>query len=114
MYMVKKRTALSHEIMATLFGVSCTSRVSGHLYAVRRSLSKNFTVHHIGFEAIPREDVISKYTTDLARILFADGKDDVMILIMDGTYIYLGIHYYHHCMTCFHTKGRTGRALPPY
>ncbi len=91
MYTVKMRTPLSHELITTLFGVSCTSRVSGHINAARTSMTKHFTIHHIGFDAVTREKVIEHYTTDLARELFADGKRDVLILIMDGTYIYLGI-----------------------
>ena len=94
MYMVKLRTSLSHELVATLFNVSCTSRVTGHIRAARRAAKQNFTIHNVGFDAIPREKVIKEYTTDLARELFADGKDDVLILIMDGTYIYLGIIQY--------------------
>ena len=54
-------------------------------------MTNHFTIHHLGFDAVTREKVIEKYTTDLARELFADGKRDVLILIMDGTYIYLGM-----------------------
>ncbi len=82
---------IPHKLVATLFNVSCTSRVTGHIRAARKDAKNNFTIHNVGFDAIPREKVIKEYTTDLTRELFADGKKDVLILIMDGTYIYLGI-----------------------
>ena len=104
MYFVKKRTGLSLELVATLFSASCRGSMSRHVRTVRKALTQNFVPFNIGFEAVTREDVINKYTTEMARILFADGKRDVMILIMDGTYIFLGIYmiYNKHCLNANH------------
>ncbi len=34
--------------------------------------------------------MINEHTTQIARTLFAEGRQDVAILVMDGTYVEIG------------------------
>jgi len=38
---------------------------------------------------ISREDFMKNHTQQAAQILFADGRDDVAILVIDGIYMYI-------------------------
>ncbi len=44
---------------------------------------------NLGFEAISREDVKNKYTSPLAKEIYLPDNDDNVILVCDGTYIYI-------------------------
>jgi hypothetical protein len=43
---------------------------------------------YLGFESITREQIIKDHTRSLAKTLLG-GDDDGLILVLDGTYIYI-------------------------
>ena len=49
---------------------------------------ENFASNHLGLNHITREDIILLHTKNIAKALFAEGKD-VTILVADGTYMYI-------------------------
>jgi len=48
----------------------------------------NFIPLHLGLGHISRKDFMKNRTQKVAQIFFADDKDDVAILVIDGTYIH--------------------------
>ncbi len=53
------------------------------------ALTDDFVDKNLGFEAISREDVKNKYTSPLAKEIYLPDNDDNVILVCDGTYIYI-------------------------
>lgn len=49
----------------------------------------NFVPHHLGFPHITREDVKENHTRLLAKELLCTVAENPVILVLDGTYIYL-------------------------
>lgn len=88
-FLVKLRTGLSHSVLATLFHLSGRNHVGKVVQSIRRSLMNTFVPANIGFDHITREDIISNHTSARAKALFANDKDDIVILVLDGTYIYI-------------------------
>ena len=88
-YLTKMRTGLSNTLLATLFHLKSKRSVSRIIHQVRAALMKDFVPNNVGFSHISRDDVTGKHTTTFARELLADGNKDIVILIMDGTYIYI-------------------------
>jgi len=86
--LVKLRTGLSHSILSVLFKIS--RRVIGKcIRTATKTLIVDFVPLHLGLGHISREDFIKNHTQKTAQILFADDRDDVAILVIDGTYIYI-------------------------
>ena len=86
--LVKLRLGLSHEVLATLFDFRSRRDVGHVLDAAQQTLIKCFVHKHLAFSHISRENVIGNHTRPLAKRILADGEDKV-ILILDGTYIYI-------------------------
>ncbi len=57
----------------------------------RDALMCTVVPENLGFEAVTREDIRTKHTTELANGIFLDGDttSDNIILVADGTYIYI-------------------------
>lgn len=85
--LMKLRTGLSHSILSTLFGLRRRS-IGKAIHSARKAILKDFVPKHLGLQHMTRENFIQNHTTDLAKGLFSD-KDDVAIIIADGTYIYI-------------------------
>lgn len=86
--LVKLRTGLSHSVLSVLFKIS--RRVIGKcIHTVTKALMVNFVPLHLGLEHISREDFIKNHTRKVTNKLFTNCQDDVVILIVDGTYIYI-------------------------
>ncbi|KAH3779575.1 hypothetical protein DPMN_157378 [Dreissena polymorpha] len=86
-FLFKMKTGISNSLLATLFGISKSS-VRRAIAAVRTMLMQNFVQHYLGFQHISRENVIDTHTRTLAQSLLAE-KNDQVILVIDGTYIYI-------------------------
>ncbi|XP_071122620.1 uncharacterized protein, partial [Mytilus edulis] len=85
LFLIKIKCALSNKLMSTLFKVSISRRA---INTVRQSLMRSFVPLYLGFESITREQIIKDHTRPLAKTLL-DADDDNMILVLDGTYIYI-------------------------
>lgn len=55
----------------------------------KKALSSHFVQNFVGLNAISRDDVINKHTSDVAVSIFSNFLSDSAILILDGTYIYI-------------------------
>lgn len=86
-FLMKLRTGLSHSILSTLFGVSRRT-IGKAITSARQALLKDFVPKHLGLAHLTRDDFIKIHTTDMAKGLFSE-DEDVVILIADGTYIYI-------------------------
>ena len=86
--LVKLRTGLSLAVLSTLFGVK-KGTCSKAIHSARVSLMANFVPQYLGLSHIERHTVNKDHTTEFARVLFAESKEDVTIAVADGTYIYI-------------------------
>lgn len=57
--------------------------------SAKNALMEDFVPKHLGFSHISREDVINHHTRPLAKELLCSMSDNPVILVLDGTYIYL-------------------------
>jgi len=87
-FLVKMRLGISNRVLATLFHLKNKRVVSRIVHAVTQALLKDFVPYHIGFEHIERETILKHHQTYIASKLMAD-KDDQVIVVMDGTYLYV-------------------------
>ncbi|CAG2188196.1 unnamed protein product [Mytilus edulis] len=87
LFLIKMKCALSNKLMSTLFKVSISS-IRRAINTVRQALMRSFVPLYLGFESITREQIIKDHTRPLAKTLL-DADDDNMILVLDGTYIYI-------------------------
>lgn len=55
---------------------------------MRQALLKDFVPLNLGLSHVSREEVINHHTRKLAQSLFTE-SDDKVILVLDGTYIYI-------------------------
>ncbi|XP_053388915.1 uncharacterized protein LOC128546094 [Mercenaria mercenaria] len=57
-----------------------------------------FVPHNLGLQHISRQDLIERHTRQLATTLFTNGSGDSsrLILVLDGTYIYIQKSQNHH------------------
>ena len=52
-------------------------------------LMTDFVPKYLGFGNISRDEIIKSYTFTFAKDIFGEGKTDVAICVVDGTYIYI-------------------------
>ena len=88
-FLMRLRTGLSHQVLATLFGFRSRTAISKLIASIRNDLASTFVPNHLGFGHITRAEVIRNHTTKLSSTLFADGNENCAILVLDGTYIYI-------------------------
>jgi len=84
---MKLRTGLSHSLLSTLFQMP-RRYIGKAIESARTALMNKFVPFHLGLDHISREYFIEHHTRDLAKYLFANGKD-IAIVVADGTYIYI-------------------------
>ena len=72
--------------MACQRGIKCQE---SYIACAKSALITNFVPNFVGFGAISRDDVQETHTSDLAVSLFSIFLSDSVILILDGTYIYI-------------------------
>ena len=75
--LIKLRLGLTHQTLATLFGLPDTTSVSRILESARSALVKHFVPNNLGFQHISRDEVIKERTRPLAKALLADNQDKV-------------------------------------
>ena len=75
-------------ILSTLFRTSKSS-LRRAISAVRKALLINFVPENLGFHHISRDQIINDHTRPLAQTLFGSVEKNQVILVLDGTYIYV-------------------------
>ncbi|XP_045159433.2 uncharacterized protein LOC123524898 [Mercenaria mercenaria] len=87
LFLFKLKSALSNQLLVTIFRIRVSS-VRRAVSTVRKALMRSFVPLYLGLKSVTREQIINKHTRPLAKSLF--GVDDnSMILVLDGTYIYI-------------------------
>lgn len=79
-FLFKLKSGLSNKILSTIFNISKSS--------LHRPIA-SFVPQNLGLQHISREEVIEKQTKPLAQTLFGDIGNSQVILVLDGTYIYI-------------------------
>lgn len=87
-FLVKHRSGMSNKLMSTIFNISKSS-IRRAIASVRQALYRSFVPLHLGPEHITRQQVINEHTRPLANELFGNLIDPPVILVLDGTYIYI-------------------------
>ncbi|XP_061170430.1 uncharacterized protein LOC133179753 [Saccostrea echinata] len=85
----KLKSGLSNGLLATLCGFRCRRQVAEIIESARIAIVKDFVPHNLGFDHITRESIIENHTTDISKQLFSDPISNTVILVLDGTYIYI-------------------------
>ena len=86
-FLFKLKSGMSNRLLSTLFRLSKSS-VRRAIKTVRKAMMRSFVPLHLGIECVTREKIINEHTRPLAKSLFGVG-DNGMILVLDGTYIYI-------------------------
>ena len=86
MLLMKLKTGMSNNILATLFGISKTA-IRRAVNSARVALSHDFVPFNVGFQHISRQEVIDKHTRPIAQTLFGVEGNPPAILVIDGTYV---------------------------
>lgn len=84
-YLMKLRTGRSNDEIAAYFKVTRTT-VSRRIVAAREALTSDFMPNHLRYRN--REEMLQS-KTDIADILYTQNKPNSVVLIWDGTYIYV-------------------------
>lgn len=79
---------MCNNLLSTIFAISRSS-IWRAFFSVRQALMKSFVPAHLGLQHITREQVIETHTRPLAQTLFGDGTNTQVILVLDGTYVYI-------------------------
>ena len=87
LFLLKLKSGMSNRLLATLFRISRSS-IRRAIVTVRHALMRSFVPLYLGLESFTCETIIRQHTRPLAKSLFGVG-DDSMILVLDGTYIYI-------------------------
>lgn len=85
----KLKSGLSNGLLAILCGFRCRRQVAEIVESARKAIMKDFVPHNLGFDHITRQNVIDNHTTDISKQLFSDPISDTVIIVLDGTYIYI-------------------------
>ena len=85
----KLKSGLSNGLLATLCGLSSRRQVAEIVKRARVALVRDFVPLNVGFHHLTREHIIDRLTTDISKQLFSDPISDTVILVLDGTYIYI-------------------------
>ncbi|KAK3087266.1 hypothetical protein FSP39_003827 [Pinctada imbricata] len=88
-FLMKMRGGESNKVLSTLFYVSKSS-VRRCIRSVRSALmSGEFVRENLGLQHITREKIIRDHTREITKTLFSEDPDRQVILVLDGTYIYI-------------------------
>lgn len=88
-FLMKLRGGDSNRVLSTLFNIS-KSGIRRSIKVIRSALiDGNFVKENLGFQHITREEIIHQHTRPLAQTLFGDNTQPQVILVLDGTYIYI-------------------------
>ncbi|XP_062566452.1 uncharacterized protein LOC134228771 [Saccostrea cucullata] len=87
-FLLKLRSGMSYQLLSTIFGISKSS-LRRAMKSVRSALLKNFVPNNLGLQHISREEIITNHTRPLAQELFGNMNNQQVIVVLDGTYIYI-------------------------
>ncbi|CAF4435900.1 unnamed protein product, partial [Didymodactylos carnosus] len=87
----KLRLGLSYTVLDLLFELPDKRAVSRVIESARQALLESFVPDHPGFSHINRRQIIDNHTTTIARELMG-GRNDTLVLVIDGTYIYIQVN----------------------
>lgn len=87
MLLMRYRTGLSYEYIANSFGVS-RATATNHIDKARAALTESFVPNYLGFENLSRDFLLQNGTVT-SRMLHCDNNADVLIVVFDGTYIFV-------------------------
>ena len=87
--LVKLGLGLSNPVLSTLFSLPDKKFANRILTGARTVIMAHFAPKHLGYERTSTQDSITKYTRSLAKRPFTSSGDDVAILVLDRTYIYV-------------------------
>lgn len=88
-FLFKMKSGLSNGLIATLFEFKSRRKVAHIIQQARTALAKDFVPFNLGFSHLSRESLVNDHTTDIAKQLFSDPISDTVILVMDGTYVFI-------------------------
>lgn len=88
LFLVRLRTGMSYRMLSTLFNIGKTG-IRRAIATARKELSINFTPKYLGFQHISRQDIKDNHTRPLAKELFGNEIENPVILVADGTYVYI-------------------------
>ena len=80
MLLMKLKTGMSNNILATLFGISKTAKRRA-ITSAREALSRDFVPFNVGFQHIQ--------TRQIAQTLFGVEGNPPAVLVIDGTHEYM-------------------------
>lgn len=72
-----------------LFGFSSRRQVARIIQQTRTALVRDFVPLHLGFSHLSRDKIVNDHTTDIAKQFFSDPISDTVILVMDGTNVFI-------------------------
>ena len=87
--LIKLRLGLSHDVLAVMFSFPNRQTAGRVTHSVLSALTQYFVPYNLGFNHVSREKVITQYTRPLAKMILANNSNDVVILVLDGTYVYV-------------------------
>lgn len=103
-YLMKIHTGYSHEAIGYYIGIS-KSLVGSRLKVVRKILMEDFVPNYVNYTR-SRQDLLS-HTSRLSKSLLSPRNEEAVILIWDGTYIYIEKsqqHAFQKSSYCSHKK----------
>ena len=88
MLLMKLKTGMSNNVLATLFSVSKTA-LRRAINSARTALARDFVPYNLGFQHVTREEIINNHTRPIAQTLFGVEGNPPAIVVIDGTYIFI-------------------------
>ncbi len=90
-YLCKLRLGVSNRFLASMFHLPDKRAVSRTIDSARQAILKTFVPNHLGFGHVTRQDVIDRHTTTIARELMCGGSSSTVIVVIDGSYIFIQV-----------------------
>ena len=87
--LIKLRLGLSHDVLTVMFSFLNRQTVGRVIHSALSALTQYFVPYNLGFNHVSREKVITQYTRPLAKMILANNSNDGVILVLDGTYVYV-------------------------
>ena len=87
--LIKPRLGLSHDVLAVMFSFPNRQTVSRVIHSALSALTQYFVPYNLVFNHVSREKIITQYTRPLTKMILANNSNDVVILALDGTYVYV-------------------------
>ena len=87
--LIKPRLGLSHGVLAVMFSFPNRQTVGHVIHSAISALAQYFVPYNLRFNHVSREKAISQYTRPLAKMILANNSNDEVILVLNGTYVYI-------------------------